>query len=434
MIEINGIEYRNLEEQVQKNKQDIEELQESGISIDLSEYATKEYVDEQIENIDIPDVDLSSCLKIDGSNTPTNDISWGGHGLVEVSNIELNPVDEQPSDDTDIYKNTAEEIHVTSTLVTEYGINTNNMPISGVPTPTADDQAANKAYVDANAGGGSLFELEYNFGIKYAASDFTEEDKAVVAEIIRRYLNSSSSDLEKINFRLYISKSNTEGIRPCKWWMRTNSNQFWLVVQDTWNWSANPNSISTQQYFYGFFYTYDSETDVVTIGNIVLYNTYPTVTLPRMVIPLSDVASSEAAVLPKAFYLPWFYTNNITLKTYNTGEVESTATITNAYWHPMDRKLIIYGSGLTLTNDNGAGDMYIGLTNSSTITVPTTMVGYKLIDGRITGKPDGGTETYAILAPNLTAFAANTEYVIRPLGDTNIDGTSEFTIVLQFSE
>lgn len=170
-IEINGKIYRNLQEQVLKNKEDIEALQESTPvdptvyatqeyvdnaieNLDLSDYATQEYVTEQIANID---VDLSGCLKTDGSNTPTNDISWNDNGLVELGFIELNEQALKPTADTDIWKDTSSNVHITRSLVADYGVNSGGLPITNVGTPSNNTDAATKAYVDsaiANAGGG----------------------------------------------------------------------------------------------------------------------------------------------------------------------------------------------------------------------------------------------------------------------------------------
>lgn len=126
MIEINGKIYRNLQEQVLKNKEDIEALQ-------------------------------AAAIKRDGSNSPTNDISWNDKGIVELGFIELDEQVLKPTTETDIWKDSASNVHVTCPLVADFGVNSGGLPITNVGAPSNPADAATKNYVDtaiANAGGG----------------------------------------------------------------------------------------------------------------------------------------------------------------------------------------------------------------------------------------------------------------------------------------
>lgn len=144
-IEINGKIYRNLQEQVLKNKEDIEELKEGGGGDTPTEGVTEERVNELI--------DAAAILK-DGSNAPTEDISWNDKGIVELGFIELDEQVLKPTDETDIWKDSASNVHVACPIVADFGLNSGGLPITNVGTPTNDTDAATKAYVDANAGGG----------------------------------------------------------------------------------------------------------------------------------------------------------------------------------------------------------------------------------------------------------------------------------------
>ena len=150
MIEINGKIYRNLQEQVLKNKEDIEVLQAAtpGIPDVPTGGVTEARVNQLID---------AAAIKKDGSNAPTNDISWNDKGLVELGFIELDEQVLKPTTETDIWKDSASNIHVTCPLVADYGVNSGGLPITNVGAPSNPADAANKNYVDtaiANAGGG----------------------------------------------------------------------------------------------------------------------------------------------------------------------------------------------------------------------------------------------------------------------------------------
>lgn len=143
-LERNGKIYRNLQEQVLKNKEDIETLKEGGAGGGISEARVNELID------------AAAILK-DGSNSPTNDISWNDKGLVELGFIELDEKTAKPSAETDIWKDSASNVHVTCPLVADFGVNSGGLPVTNVGAPTNPADAATKNYVDAaiaNAGGG----------------------------------------------------------------------------------------------------------------------------------------------------------------------------------------------------------------------------------------------------------------------------------------
>lgn len=153
-IEINGKIYRNLQEQVLKNKEDIEELKAATPVIpdtpDVPEGVTEERVNELID---------AAAIKRDGSTAPTGDISWNDKGLVELGFIELDEQVLRPTTETDIWKDSASNIHVTCPIVADFGLNSGGLPITNVGTPSNNTDAATKAYVDsavaASGGGGS---------------------------------------------------------------------------------------------------------------------------------------------------------------------------------------------------------------------------------------------------------------------------------------
>ena len=129
-IERDGKIYRNLQEQVLKNKEDIKTLQNA---------ITEDRVNELID---------AAAIKRDGSNTPTNDISWNDKGIMGLGFVEMNQKAAKPSLYTDIWKDTASNIHVTDNLVIDLGLDCNNNQITNVGTPTNTNDAANKGYVD----------------------------------------------------------------------------------------------------------------------------------------------------------------------------------------------------------------------------------------------------------------------------------------------
>lgn len=138
-IERNGKIYRNLQEQVLKNQKDIKLLNEGGGT-------------EKVENLI-----AAAAIKRDGSNSPTDDISWNDKGIVELGFIELDEKTAKPSEETDIWKDSASQVHITCPLVTDYGMNAGGLPITNVGAPSNANDAATKTYVDtavANAGGG----------------------------------------------------------------------------------------------------------------------------------------------------------------------------------------------------------------------------------------------------------------------------------------
>ena len=144
MIEINGKIYRNLQEQVLKNKEDIEELKEGGAGSGISEERVNQLI-------------ATAAIKRNGSNSPTNDISWNDKGIVELGFIELDEKTAKPSPETDIWKDSASQVHVTCPLVADYGMNAGGLPVTNVGAPSNPNDAATKTYVDtavANAGGG----------------------------------------------------------------------------------------------------------------------------------------------------------------------------------------------------------------------------------------------------------------------------------------
>lgn len=150
MIEINGKIYRNLQEQVLKNKEDIEALQAA--TPEIPDIPTGGVTEARVNQL----IDAAAILK-DGSNSPTDDISWNDKGLVELGFIELDEKTAKPSAETDIWKDSASNVHVTCPLVADYGVNSGGLPVTNVGAPTNPADAATKNYVDtavANAGGG----------------------------------------------------------------------------------------------------------------------------------------------------------------------------------------------------------------------------------------------------------------------------------------
>lgn len=152
MIIIDGIEYRNLEEQVLKNKEDIAELKASTPDVP-TEGVTETRVNELIS---------AAAIKRDGTNAPTTDISWNDKGIVELGFIELDEKTTKPSDNTDIYKDSASNVHITHPIMAEYGLNSGGLPLTNVGSPTNNTDAATKKYVDdaiadipTGGGGGS---------------------------------------------------------------------------------------------------------------------------------------------------------------------------------------------------------------------------------------------------------------------------------------
>ena len=133
-IERDGKIYRNLQEQVLKNKEDIKALQ-GAITEGLTEARVNELID-------------AAAIKKDGSNTPTNDIPWNDKGIMGLGFVEVNKKAAKPSTKTDIWKDITSHLHVTNNLVTDLGLDCNNNPITNVGTPTNVNDAVSKGYVD----------------------------------------------------------------------------------------------------------------------------------------------------------------------------------------------------------------------------------------------------------------------------------------------
>lgn len=156
MIIIDGIEYRNLEEQVLKNKDDIEDIVNTNTVTEEQVLKNKEDIEvlkQSITSAGLTEQEVNqlidnAAIKKDGSNTPTNDISWNTKGITELGFVEMNQKAAKPSIYTDIWKDTATNIHVTDILVTDLGLDCNNNQIINVGTPTNTNDAANKGYVD----------------------------------------------------------------------------------------------------------------------------------------------------------------------------------------------------------------------------------------------------------------------------------------------
>lgn len=140
-LEYDGKIYRNLQEQVLKNKEDIEAIKEGGSGGGISEDRVNELID-------------AAAILRDGATSPTGDISWNDKGLVELGFIELDEQVLKPTTETDIWKDTASNIHVTCPVIADFGLNSGGLPVTNVGTPTNSNDAATKAYVDANVGGG----------------------------------------------------------------------------------------------------------------------------------------------------------------------------------------------------------------------------------------------------------------------------------------
>ena len=155
MIIIDGIEYRNLEEQVLKNKDDIQgiidtnTITEEQVQKNTQDIAVlQQSIDAGLTEQEVNDLISNAAIKRDGSNTPTNDISWNDKGITGLGFVEMNQKAAKPSPVTDIWKDTTSNIHVTDNLVTDLGLDCNNNLITNVGTPTNTNDAANKGYVD----------------------------------------------------------------------------------------------------------------------------------------------------------------------------------------------------------------------------------------------------------------------------------------------